>query len=90
VRPTTEVEAEGGSGWQRAENCEREGGEGARWLLARTGKGRRTRLTDDARKTVMWDGRWRLKDGRTAERQTTLTFLISSIDMAAAIPKADV
>jgi hypothetical protein len=51
--PMTEVEAEGGSGCQRAENCEREGGEGARWLLARTGKGRRTRLTDDARKLVM-------------------------------------
>jgi hypothetical protein len=71
VRPATEVEAEaeGGICWQRAENCEREGGEGARWLLAPTGKGRRTRLTDDARKTVIWDGRWRLKDGRTAERQ---------------------
>jgi hypothetical protein len=37
--PTTQVEAEGGSGCQRAENCEREGGEGARWLLARTGRG---------------------------------------------------
>jgi hypothetical protein len=71
-----EVEAEGGSGCQHAENCKREGGEGARWLLARTGKGRRTRLTDDARKTVMWDGRW-----RTTGRQTTLTFLINSIEI---------
>jgi hypothetical protein len=25
------------------------------------------RLTDDARKTAMWDGRWRLRDGRTAD-----------------------
>jgi hypothetical protein len=46
-------------------------------LLARTGAGR---LTDDARETGTCDGRWRLRDGRTAERQTTLTFLISSID----------
>jgi hypothetical protein len=45
------------------------------------GKGRRTRLTDDARKTVTWDGQWRLRDGRTTGRQTTLTFLISSIDI---------
>ena len=72
-----EVEAERGSGCQRAEeNCEREGAEGAR-LLARTGAGR---LTDAARKTGTCDGRLRLQDGRTAERQTTLTFLISSID----------
>jgi hypothetical protein len=30
---------------------------------------------------VQWNGRLRLQDGRTAERQTTLTFLISSIDI---------
>jgi hypothetical protein len=74
VRSTAKVEAEGGSGCQRAEeNCEREGPEGSR-LLARTGKGRmggdaRRWLTDDARKTWMWDERWRLRDGRTAERK---------------------
>jgi hypothetical protein len=39
-----------------------------------TGRGRREathagRLTDDAPKTGMWDGRWRSRDDRTAERQ---------------------
>jgi hypothetical protein len=58
------VEAERESGCQHAEeNCERERADGAR-LLARTGAGR---LTDDARKTGTWDGRWRLRDGRTAD-----------------------
>jgi hypothetical protein len=28
-----------------------------------------------------WNGRLRLQDGRTAERQTTITLLISSIDI---------
>jgi hypothetical protein len=51
VRPTVEVEAEGGSGCQRAENCEQEGVEGAT-LLARMGKGW---MGGDARRTA--DGR---------------------------------
>jgi hypothetical protein len=88
VRPTVGVEAERGSGCQRAEeNCEWEGAEGAR-LLARTGKGRtggNTRRTADGRRTKNRDVGWTVEiegrqNGRTAERQTTLTFLISSID----------
>jgi hypothetical protein len=62
--------------WSRAgraeENDEREGADGAR-LLARTGKGR----TADGRRTINMDVGWTVE---TAERQTTLTFLISSID----------
>jgi hypothetical protein len=64
-----EVEAEGGSGCQRAENCEREGAEGGSRGRGRGGREamHAGRLTDDARKTWTWDGRWRLRDGRTAD-----------------------
>ena len=68
VRPTAKVEAEGGSGCQRAEvNCEREGAEGAR-LLARTGKGRtggNARTMADGRRTKNRDAGWTVEiEGR--------------------------
>jgi hypothetical protein len=68
VRPTVEVEAERGSG------CQRANGRGQRELGCSRGRGRggreathAGRLTDDARKTGTWDGRWRLRDDRTAD-----------------------
>jgi hypothetical protein len=73
-----EVEAERGSGCQRAENCEREGQREARVDGEGADGRRRGRLTDDAQKHGRgMDG----GDRGTAERQTTLTFLISSIDV---------
>jgi hypothetical protein len=68
VRPTAEVEAEGGSGCQRAEeNCEWEGAEGAR-LVTWTGKGRTrgdARRTADGRRTKNSDVGWTVEiEGR--------------------------
>jgi hypothetical protein len=48
---------------QRELGCSRGRGRG-RWEATHAG-----RLTDDTRKIWMWDGRWRLRDDRTAERQ---------------------
>jgi hypothetical protein len=63
-----EVEAERGSGCQRAENREREGAEGGSRGRGRGGR-EATRTADGRRtKTWTWDGRWRSRDGRTAER----------------------
>jgi hypothetical protein len=73
VRPTVQVEAEGGGGCQRAENYEREGAEGAR-LLARTGKGRTggdARRTADGRHTKNRDVGWTVEiEGRQNSRTT--------------------